>query len=216
MKKNILIFTCTCLFFTSNSNKLLAQKASVDPELKRNSLFIEFGGQGKYTSLNIDRLFRIDKKVKSSFRFGLISNPFDRKNKFVFGVPISYNFIFGQKNHHLELGLGLTALYRSQKNITFYDKTYNQFGEQKINTLYGSQESFSVTLHPKIGYRYQKPTGGFFFQANISPALSGFYKAGSLKVNDINYRSPSTTFNLLEKNYGLLQSIGLSFGFTFK
>jgi hypothetical protein len=138
MRKITGILTLIFVFIILSISNLLAQKDIADVPIKRNSLFVEFGGQGKYMSLNIDRLFRTDKKVKSSFRLGLISDPFDTKNNVRFGVPISYNLIFGKKNSHFELGLGLTALYIKQKNIPIYDKTYNEFGELKYNNLIGS------------------------------------------------------------------------------
>ena len=217
MKKNIIAIGSTLLCFTGINLQSFAQNEGTNDPVKRNTIFVEFSGQSESPSLNIDRLFRVDKKVKASLRTGLIFNPFYISDDHLkVGIPITYNFIFGQKNHHLELGLGLTALYNNQKNITIYDKTINEFGVVKYNTLYGSQKYFSFSLQPKIGYRYQKPTGGFFFQASISPTLCSFNKAGNLKANNLIYAPASENFRFLKKNDFLLQMIGLGFGYTFK
>ena len=94
--KTIIISTIA-IFCTINS---FGQEINKTSEIKRNSIYFEAFGQGLYNSFSFDRLYNTDKKVKTSFSSGLTIIP--HPELFVLGVPISYNFIFGQKNNHLE------------------------------------------------------------------------------------------------------------------
>ncbi len=54
----------------------------------------------------------VHKSVKNSFNVGFVYVPeFAQFGDGVYyGIPLSYNWLFGQKSHHLELGAGITTL----------------------------------------------------------------------------------------------------------
>ena len=70
-------------------------------ELKRNSIYLEAFGQGLYNSFSFDRLYNVDKKIKTSFSAGLTIIPVPEL--FVLGVPVSYNYLFGKKKSSLRV-----------------------------------------------------------------------------------------------------------------
>ena len=73
----------------------LSQDTNTVAPIKRNSIYIEYAGQGLYPSVSFDRLYRTDKKNKTSFTGGLTLVPIP--DYFVFSIPISYNYLIGKK-----------------------------------------------------------------------------------------------------------------------
>lgn len=78
---------------------------------------------------------------------------------------LSIQGVFGAKKSHLEFGLGLAA---------FYDKSGYENEFSSANYLYQGYESelskgdyTNITPAVSLGYRYQKPTGGFVFRTGI-------------------------------------------------
>ena len=116
---------------------------------KKNTLFIEGGGKGRYYSVNYDRLFKQGKKLIFSWRVGFSILPHD------LSLPIAVSAFTGGLQHHFEVSLGITPYLKDYK--TFLHK----------NDL--SDKQFYIT--PGIGYRYQKINGGFFFSAGIDPLI---------------------------------------------
>ncbi len=125
---------------------------------KRNTIYVEAFGQGIYNSLSFDRLYRLDKKVKSSLTVGVTLIPLLNKpdHLLVVGMPVSYNWLFGKKDHHFELGIGLTAL-----NIT------EKFDDNSTSTW----SIFYMYMTPKFSYRYQRTDGGLFFRVSFTPPV---------------------------------------------
>ena len=123
-----------------------AQADTLQTAPKRNTIYIEAFGQAILNSLSFDRLYRIDKRVKTSFTLGIMLAPDGRM-----GIPVSYNWIFGKKKNPLELGAGLT-----------YWRETGYHNNSADNYLY---------LTPKISYRLQNPKGGFFFRFSFTPSI---------------------------------------------
>lgn len=201
MKKTI--FT---LLMCSLSNLFLGQTTiseksiKIDSITKRNTIYLELLGQGGIYSVSGDRLFRIDKRVKTSVSLGVTIFTNFNSNSF-FGIPVSYNFLFGKKSSHLELGAGLSAMV-STSNYLQYPKVGLPY--------YGVVKNYFLSFTPKIGYRYQKQKGGFFFRATFSPLITVFaYTTGSLYDDGIFYFSN-------DKGFGNSIWAGVSFGFTLK
>lgn len=117
--------------------------------LKKNALFIEGGGKGRYYSVNYDRLFKQGKKLIFSWRAGLSILPHD------LSIPVAVSAFTRGLQHHLEFTLGFTPYIKDYK--TFLSK----------NDL--SDKQFYIT--PGIGYRYQKINGGLFFTAGFDPLV---------------------------------------------
>jgi len=181
-------FRNLCFLFLFLSLNICGQENNVVTPLKRNTLFLEVGGQSLYASISYDRLFRMDKKTKTSVTCGLALLPL--KGYFFISTPISYNFLFGQKNHHLELGPGLTFISESYNNRTY-------------SLLYFS---------PKIAYRFQRPTGGLFFRFSFVPTMFGVENYSIRRSTDLYYNS--IIYN--PDNDGLNWWFGLGVGWTFK
>ena len=68
---------------------------------------------------------------------------------FVLGAPISYNYLLGQKKHHLELGFGVTPLYIRQRDIHVTSSSGD-----KSESYIGTSNEFYSFFTPKIGYRF--------------------------------------------------------------
>ena len=144
MKKNLLLLL---LFYS-----IFFEAYSSDTTFifhKKNTLFIEGGGKGRYYSINYDRLFKQGKKLIFSWRAGFSILPHD------LSFPFAISAFTKGLQHHLELSLGITP----------YLKDYKTFLHKKDL----SDKQFYIT--PGIGYRYQKINGGFFFTAGVDPLI---------------------------------------------
>ena len=173
------------LFFLFSD--ICAQEIKVATLARRNTIFLEVGGQSLYASVSYDRIFRLDKKIKTSITCGLAMLP--AKGYFFVSAPISFNFIFGQKNHHLELGPGLTFLSESYNNRNY-------------SLIYFS---------PKIAYRFQRPTGGLFVRFSFVPTMLGVEHYSISRSTDLYHNS--IIYN--PDNDSLNWWFGLGVGWTF-
>ncbi|MCX6189242.1 MAG: hypothetical protein NTW54_06530 [Bacteroidetes bacterium] len=196
MKK--LVFS---LFVNLFATLIFAQTESSSLMPQRNSAYIEIFGQGLNSSFTFDRLYRLNKKVKSSFSIGLVIVPkFEHFGEGGYlGVPISYNFLFGKKNHHLELGMGLTVLGLS-----------SGFAGEGLTKVISYYSYFT----PKIGYRFQKPQGGLFFRIGLAPMIAFINYATFGGLSD--YRNFEYFNNVVDLGYRVFPWPGMSFGYTFK
>lgn len=195
----------------------IGQESAKTADVKRNSVYFEAFGQGLYNSISFDRLSHIDKNIKTSFSAGLTLIP--HPELFVIGVPISYNFIFGKTNHHLELGIGFTAMFlRSKTNAS--ESYFDQNGVEQRNYFIGHETDFYSFFTPKIGYRYQKQNGGFFFRATFTPPIAGINWIGDTKggshdpIDDshVEYFSSAAFFS----DFRIFPWAGFSIGWTLK
>ncbi len=187
----------------------------LNPPMARNSVYLEVFGQGLYNSLSYDRILFPEFRVKHSATIGLTFIPPIGYMQVV-AIPVSYNFIFGQRKHHLELGLGFTPMIFKEIGIqsTFYEQ--DNFGTVTSVTEKVDNVNLFFYLTPKIGYRFQKPEGGFFFRATLTPPVAG--------INIWRYNSTSSysqsPYTELFTNAAFFGSriypwAGLSFGYTF-
>jgi hypothetical protein len=144
MKQNFLLL----LLFLSIFSKVFASDTTLIFH-KKNTLFLEGGGKGRYYSLNYDRLFKQGKKLIYSWRAGFSILPHD------LSIPFAISAFTRGSQHHMEFSLGITPYLKDYK--TFLQK----------NDL--SDKQFYITSG--IGYRYQKLDGGFFFTAGLDPLI---------------------------------------------
>lgn len=154
------------LFFLSVLT-IRGQKINTDDSLKisckKNSIYIELGGQGGIYSIGYDCIFDIKEKTKNSFSIGFsyVQGLDNRNIVRVFVLPFSRNTIYFR---YLELGLGLTpAIYAELKKASTYKAVYVDAYTEITPLLF---------LTPKLGFRYQKNDGGFFFRAALTPMFS--------------------------------------------
>jgi len=170
---------------------LLAATASFAQALpepvRRNTFFLELGGNGMFYSLNYDRILLNRDTWKLSGRVGALYLPlFGAGNRQMVGGPVEISYLRGRGRHFLELGLGGTVVY----------DTY-ALSDSRINDL-------AVMAVARIGYRHQKPEGGFFYKVGFTPLLGALYNA------EYPERGPLL---LAPFAYPL---VGLGFGYTLK
>ena len=154
-------------------------------KFKRNTIYLEAFGQGIINSLSFDRLYHIDRKVKTSICGGLMLDPSNLR----WGIPISYNWLFGKKKSHLELGVGLT----------YWTEKWGGSSSDRDTYIY---------FTPKIGYRFQRPNGGLFFRIAFTPPIGLIHSAKwDNKIWYYNFENP---IDGLIFPWG-----GISLGYTF-
>ncbi len=150
--KTTLIIICFLSFF----NFTHAQEMNEEmPAVARNSVFLELGGNGGTFSLNYDRLLHRGKWFHTSARIGIAGYWWHAGG---IGLPLELNGLIGTHKHFLEVGTGLMVSHGYESII---------YNKDPSNPEY----QFGYNLYPglqasgRIGYRFQKPEGGFFFRA---------------------------------------------------
>jgi len=151
---------------------LLTSLAAKSQYQKKSSLFAEIGGPGIAFSINYDRMFPLIGKSKIALGIGVTSPGRLIDRSTVTGFPIQLNYMSGLR-HHFELGGAINFLTRNSQALLF----------------------------GRIGYRYQKPTGGFLFRAGVTPL--------------INTITLSTGYKNILEGAGFAPWAGISLGFTF-
>jgi hypothetical protein len=116
---------------------------------KRNTIFADFATKAALYSINYDRIFRQYKTVNLSGQIGICVLKED------IAFPIGINLFTGKGNSHVEYSLIFVPYIESYKS--FLHK--NDLSDKRI------------FIEPGVGYRFQKPNGGFFFKAVVSPTL---------------------------------------------
>jgi hypothetical protein len=127
---------------------------------KKNSIYIELLGIGGYGSLNFQREFIQVKKVKIGFRLGLSTyNITDFTTQFNpdIIIPFAIHAQYGNKNN-IELGLGQVITNIVETNPISFTP----------------ERTTAIHANFTIGYRYQKPEGGFIFRINYSPIIESY------------------------------------------
>jgi|TARA_B110000259_G_C13912958_1_gene361645 hypothetical protein len=214
MKKIItILFTIICPLLA------LSQDTNTVAPIKRNSIYVEYAGQGLYPSVSFDRLYRTEKKMKTSFTGGLTLIPIP--DYFVFSVPASYNILFGKRKSKLELGIGVTAMYLREGNIPASYGYKDNNGVYHYEQFVGHEHNFFAYFTSKIGYRYQNPTGGLFFRVTLTPHLAGISSYGGvrgkngIKTNiDDSYTEYFSSVAFMGNTF--LLGVGVSIGWTLK
>jgi hypothetical protein len=125
------------------------------PFSARNALYLEAGGTGLILSLNYERLLYQREGFRAGLRVGAMTDPttfFYEGSYNRAGLPLEAVGLFGQRNHHLEVGMGVTqtVIFDVIKNSSY------ELGELVIER---GNEYFATVLG-RLGYRYQRPAGG--------------------------------------------------------
>lgn len=207
------IFTSVLFLCTLTS---LAQSNLPTTTAKRNSLYAEVFGQGLYNSFAFDRLQKHDGNLKTSFSCGLTLIP--TPELFVLGTPLSYNLILGQRNHHLELGIGVTPMYIRLGNIDASETITDANGFTRTNNFRGHRHDFYSFFTPKIGYRFQKNSGGLFLRVTATPPVAGINSLGGLRGGKLIDEKRQTEYfsSAAFFGYRMFPWGGLSIGWTLR
>lgn len=146
---------------TINLLLLLAMSAAADAraETARNAAYFELGGSAVVPSINYERRLtdRWFGRIGASVVTGESEN--DTDTTFVFPITAS-SVSRPASNHHLELGGGVTISTGDTQDI------FDDFEEE-------DEEFTRVFASGILGYRYQRPDGGFQFRAAFTPIIGG-------------------------------------------
>jgi len=182
-----------------------------------NSIFLEAFGQSLYYSLNYDRIFMDQGNERLSYTAGISILPIDYMEVYTGSVGASY--LRGKRNHLLELGIGLSGMRFIEKNFQFsYTSTDAEGNEYQYSGI-GRANHFFLYLTPKIGYRYQKRTGGFMARVTLTPPVGLISVWGSTYSVSSGQTVGTSYVSILKEAaffpYVIFPWAGVSFGYTF-
>lgn len=134
----------------------------------KNAVYIEVGGNAGWYSLNYGRIFYQKGMLKlsgsagfSMWRHNTSDQPYNISKTIYWlpTLPLEISAFFGKSKHHLEIGTGITpnlsvTVRRDPDFLRSSDKVY-----------------LNAFIPLRLGYRYQKPEGGFFFRVAYTPVF---------------------------------------------
>ncbi len=154
-----LILLVAFILILALPSEIFAQK---EPQsfTAKNALYVEFGGSSGRYAVNYSNIFHQKGKLKlnASAGFSMWRNKIsDFKTIWLPVIPLEVTAFYGKSNHHLELGFGFTS---------FLDRTLD-FDSEALEL--DDKVVFGAAIPLRIGYRYQKPEGGFFYRIGYTP-----------------------------------------------
>lgn len=137
---------------------MIGLSANAQSRSAKTAIYTElFGNAGLY-SINVER--HLLEKLNIRVGLGSWSNPRGELGEMNFlTIPVMFNSLFGNRNSKLELGTGLLLIW---KNFDPENKVFSGV-EDNNDTL--------ANITGVLGYRFQKPDGGFMFRVGITPFL---------------------------------------------
>ena len=148
----ILIFYMFCGVNSFSQESIPTSLGNKKSMQAKSALYIEFlGNSATIFSFNYDRIIKefADSSLNVTLGYG---NYFGIDNRQGLNIPFSLNYTIGKTtNHHLELGLG---------------GGFNYLLDDKASRM---------LLSSRIGYKYQRPQGGFYFRGAFTPIFPLFY-----------------------------------------
>ena len=132
----------------------------------KNTVFVEVGGNAGSYAASYGRIFHQKGMLKlsgsagfSMLRHNTSYQPYNTSKTIYWlpTLPLEISAFWGKSKHHLEIGTGITpylsvTVRRGPDIFTSSDKVY-----------------LGAYLPLRLGYRYQKPEGGFFFRVAYTP-----------------------------------------------
>lgn len=131
-----------------------AARAQEAAPIARNAYYLEVGGNALIYSINYERFFsdRLAGRVGGMF-FGASG---EDSSAGVVAAPIMASYLWGEGNSRFETGVGILLVSGGIQNVEGYE-----------------DEDFSGTVGTgTLGYRWQRPQGGFVFRAGLTPVFS--------------------------------------------
>lgn len=129
----------------------------------KNALYLEVGGSSGRYAVNYSKIFHQKGKLKlnASAGFSMWRDQInDFKTIWLPVIPLEASAFYGKSNSHLELGFGVTSYLG--RTLDFNSETLEL--EDKV--------VFGAYIPLRVGYRYQKPEGGFFFRVGYTPIIN--------------------------------------------
>lgn len=150
-KPSLLLFLSSTLLFAFSSS---AQDA-------RNAVYFELGGSAVIPSFNYERRLNQNWFGRAGLSIVTSDSADDSETDTTLVIPLTGSYVTRPaSNHHLEVGGGLTIAAGDEQDLyDFGDDEDDQFSTALVTGL--------------VGYRYQKPAGGFQFRAVFTPIIGG-------------------------------------------
>ena len=167
MIKTFLLFCLFCIAFSERGGAQTTQPGMEGvPDLYRNSLYLEIGGNGGLLSLNYERLVPFAKPGNTlALRVGGIFIPNGNQQRgfgYEFYLPLEASVLMGKRAVKLELGMGTT--------IWGYDsRRFNDLGEFEPYTY------VEAVPFLRVGGRWQQPGKHWFVRVGFTPILQEHY-----------------------------------------
>lgn len=161
MKKSFLIFFSILCFLNSAfaDGDSLTLKGNTVNSARKNSIYVELGGNGVLGSINYDRLFYENNKIHLTGRIGLSIYPSAIFQESPLLMPVEADILIGSEKKFFETGLGFTRDFHSYK-LYIYDSN----GSYEVHNYYNNY------LFVRLGYR-SRSEGGFLFRVAATPVM---------------------------------------------
>ncbi|HEX2120710.1 MAG TPA: hypothetical protein VHL59_03625 [Thermoanaerobaculia bacterium] len=141
---------------------LLALPREASAQTARNAAYFELGGSAIIPSLNYERQFAANPARLWYGRLGMsfVTSKTLEDTETTFVIPLTVSSVNRPaSNHHLELGGGVTFAAGDRQDL--------------FESVDDDEQFSDVFLTGILGYRYQKPDGGFQFRAALTPLAGG-------------------------------------------
>jgi len=161
MKFKLIIISIFIVFIINN--KAESQSIYQDSGIYNNSITLNITPNPFWGFIHLDyerRLFSTEKhrfSAEAGFGFWVTWGASGTMYK------LKINDLYGKKNHHIEAGIGIAALY-DKENYNIGVSNANYFSEDLPTKL--RYTDFHPTV--SLGYAFKKPDGNFIFRSGIS------------------------------------------------
>lgn len=147
---------------TTNTNSSLREKGK---RSSNNNIYIGILGPTIPVSLNYEHIWTKNAVVNIGTKIGGFYSKFPKQSELTLANgSFECNFIFGRSKHLFDMGIGWAAHYGS-----FYS-------DKDSKTKHYGVPTNTFSMH----YRYQKPTGGVFFNAGFTGSTILFFATNDL------------------------------------
>jgi hypothetical protein len=154
------------LFVISGFSNHVAAQEEAEVFTAKNVVYAELLGNAGLYAVNYGRIFYQKDKLKLMGGLGFSMIPLKGFEPFYPNfwspvIPVEFSAFWGKSRHHLELGIG---------SYVFQNRKY-WFDPEFPPTYIREIVHWDTSVTMRIGYRYQKPEGGFFFRAGYTPRV---------------------------------------------
>ena len=113
----------------------------------------------------------------------------------------------------------ITAMYLRQGQINASESVTDINGVTKTNDYIGYKNNFYTYFTPKIGYRFQKNSGGLFLRLTLTPSIAGINSIGGTEGGKLIKQDRETQYfksAAFFEPYKIFPWAGLSIGWTIR
>lgn len=138
-------------------------QSDAEPFTAKKAIYLEVGGSSGVYAFNYSTIFHQKGKLKMSASAGfsiLIRETSNSRTFWLPAIPLEVTAFYGKSKHHLEMGFGVLSYLDV---VSIFDSESLVFKDKVV---------FTTAMPLRIGYRYQKPEGGFFFRLGYTPYFS--------------------------------------------